>query len=190
MAAGAFSAVRRRNVSPVSSTLSVQTRDVDCSGLAAAPEDGEFVTQTGASPQVAFFGGVQGDVVATNAQASSLAMVWGSAQRSDRQALGDTRVSVLDMGGIDLDCTLYVAGNTGLALDNAANFPVGTLVSITISVTTIEGAATRLCLTPMGAADCGWSVGYVTRTSAQLPAADRAIGVYLYDKPRYVGSSN
>jgi hypothetical protein len=94
------------------------------------------------------------------------------------------------MGGVDVDCTLYLTPNTGLALENAANFPLAALVSVQICATSIEGATTRLVLAPMAENDCGWAVGYVTRTSAQTPAADRAIGVYLYDKPRYVGSTD
>jgi len=188
MAAGAFSATRRRNVSPISSTLSVQTRDVDCSGLAAAPEDGEFVTQDGDSPTgVAFHGANNAAITAADTQGSSLAMVWGSAQRSDRQALGDTRVAVLAHGGIDIDCMLYIAPDNTQALNNAANYPLGTLVSVAENTAmAVEGNASRLLLTPIADGTSGWAVGYVTRTSAQLPAADRAIGVYLYDKPRKV----
>jgi len=188
MASGSFSATRRRNVSPTSSTLSVQTRDVDCSGLANPPEDGEFVTQDGDSPAVVYHAATNGGVAATENQGSSLGMVWGSAQRSDRQALGDTRVAVLAHGGIDVDCTLYIAGNPAVGLDQATNYPLGQMVSVALNTgMAVEGSTTRLLLEPMAAADCGWAVGYVTRTSAQNPAADRAIGIYLYDKPRYVG---
>lgn len=187
MAAGAFSAARRRNVSPVSSTLSVQTRDVDCSGLASSPEDGEFVGQDGGSPAKVFSGTNESAVTATFAEASSLCMVWGSAQSSDRQALGDTRVATLAHGGIDVDCAVYIAANTSAALDAAANFPIGGLVTVQLNTSmAVEGSATRLLLAPMVENKPGWAVGYVTRTSSQLPGADRAIGVYLYDKPRRI----
>lgn len=188
MATGSFSAARRRNVSPTSSTLSVQTRDVDCSGLADSPEDGEFVTQDGDSPTgVVFTAANNGGVTAALTQGSSLAMVWGSAQRSDRQALGDQRVAVLAHGGIDVDCMIYDAADTGAALNDTNNFPLGALVSVAECSTAIEGSTSRLVLCPFDTA--GWAVGYVTRTSGDAPAADRAIGVYLYDKPRYVDNA-
>ena len=193
MAAGAFSAARRRNVSPVSSTLSVQTRDVDCSGLAASPEDGEFVTQQGTNPSDAnnvYHGAALTNVTVDHDVASSLTMVWGSAQSSDRQALGDTRVATLAHGGIDIDCAIYIAPDDTKALNHADNFPVGALVSVAVNASdSVEGAITRLLLNPMANQTCGWAVGYVTRSPSQNPAADRAIGVYLYDKPQWIAKS-
>jgi hypothetical protein len=167
--------------------LRVQTRDVDCSGLAASPEDGELVGQDGGSPAKVYSGATEAAITATDAEASSLTMVWSSAQSSDRQALGDTRVATLAHGGVDVDCTMYIAANTSAALSAAANFPLGGLVTAQINTAmAVEGSATRLLLAPMAEGHAGWCLGYVTRTSASNPAADRAIGVYLYDKPRKV----
>ena len=182
-----FSSVRRRNVSPTSTTLSVQTRDVDCSGMAAAPEDGEFVPQDGEPAAVTYFGVNAAAVAADNTNATSLSMVWGSALRSDRQALGDTRVATLAHGtGIEVECALYELPGVA-SLDTEA--PVGTSLSVIQSTDVIHGAADRLILAPMLVDDVGWSVGYVVshRDGALFAADDRPIRVFLYDKPRFVG---
>ena len=162
---GDFSASRKRNVKPVSSVLNVTTRDVDCSALATAPADGSFVTLSG----------TRGD---TALDKVSYSLVWGSALRSDRQALGDRRVSVLAHGGIEVECALYTAGDDAVNLNAAGNFPVGTLVQASANG---DG---DLALAPLAAE--GWAVGFVTAAPAALPANDRAITVYLYDKPMHV----
>ncbi len=184
-----FSSVRRRNVSPTSTTLSVQTRDVDCSGMAAAPEDGEFVPQDGAPATAVYFGDNGGvvPITATPNNATSLSMVWGSALRSDRQALGDTRVATLAHGtGVEVECALYELPGVGTL---AAEAPVGAQLSVILSTDAVQGATDRLVLTPMGDDDIGWAVGYVVahRDGALDPADDRPIRVFLYDKPRFVG---
>lgn len=184
------SAVRRRNASPTSTTLSVQTRDVDCSGMATTPEDGEFVPQDGEPATADFFGDAHADVDATNRNASSLAMVWGSALRSDRQALNHTRVATLAHGtGIEVECALYEAPNHATALDDAANYPVGRLVSVKNCTDSIQGATGRLVLHPVTELQVGWVVGYVTKSDDRVPADDRPISVFLYDKPRYHGNT-
>lgn len=201
MAAGSFSAVRRRNVSPTSSTLKVQTRDVDCSGLAVAPEDGEFITMQGTSPAGGANDFSGANVGALNAghhiNGASLVMVWGSAQRSDRQALGDSRVATLAHGGIEVQCSLYEAADTGAALDAAANFPVGIQVtvadntqdlSVNAAGSTAPASTGRLVLAPLAEGTAGWAVGYVTASDNRVPAADRPITVYLYDKPRLIAN--
>ena len=190
MAIITVSAVRRRNVSPTSSTLNVQTRDVDCSGMAAAPEDGEFVPQDGLPADVVWSDADATNVTATNANASSLAMVWGSALRSDRQALGDTRVATLAHGGIEVSCALYEAPVHDAPLSAATNFPVGKLVTVMNCTDSIEGATGRLVLTPFTEGHSGWTVGYVTASDSRDPANDRPISVYLYDKPRYHGDES
>ena len=79
---------KRRNVSPVSSTLNIATRDIDCSGMEQSPEDGEFVPQDGdpasAKPQNpdtdnTFHASAEADVFALPQQATSLAMTSASA---------------------------------------------------------------------------------------------------------------
>ena len=169
---GDFSASRKRNVKPVSSVLNVTTRDVDCSALATAPADGSFVTLSGTR------GTADLDKV-------SYSMVWGSALRSDRQALGDRRVSVLAHGGIEVECALYIAGNDAVNLDAPGNFPVGTLVQAS-AIEDDDNNTLQLALAPLAAE--GWAVGFVTAAPSALPANDRAITVYLYDKPMHVSA--
>ena len=165
MAMKHFSASRKRNVKPVSSVLNVTTRDVDCSALAAAPADGSFVTLSGTRGT-------------DNTDAVSYSMVWGSALRSDRQALGDRRVAVLAHGGIEVDCSLYSYDDAGGDALSAA-FPVGSLVQAATN-------GTDLVIQPLAADAEGWAVGFVTATSDKDGADDRPIRVYLYDKPRHV----
>lgn len=191
MATAAFSATRRRNVSPTSSTLKVQTRDVDCSTLATPPEDGQFITAdgtvtTGVFMHAANIAGLNGANANHLLQGPQLVMVWGSAQRSDRQALGDTRVATLAHGGIEVQCSLYNATDAAL-LNGAGNYPVGTLVTVANAASAVEGTANRLVLEPYTAAGVAWVVGQVVAAPAQAGAADRPITVYLFDKPRLVG---
>jgi len=161
--------------------------------MTAAPEDGEFVPQDGDPQALIYHDAVLANVTALDANASSLAMVWGSALRSDRQALGDTRVATLAHGEIEVDCALYEA----TAGTIAAEFPIGSSVSVIQSTTAVAGATGRLVLASMKAtgpavADMlhGWSVGYVVGhngNGALAPADDRPIKVHLYEKPRFVG---
>ena len=161
-----FSASRKRNVKPVSSVLNVTTRDVDCSALATAPADGSFVTLSGTR------GTADLDKV-------SYSMVWGSALRSDRQALGDRRVAVLAHGGIEVECSLYTAADDNKALSDEDNFKPGTLVQASANG---DG---ELVLARLSGSE-GWAVGFVTAAPDAAPADDRPITVYLYDKPMHV----
>jgi len=191
-----FSAAKRRNVSPTSSILNVVTRDVDASGMPHAPEDGEWIPQDGLPMGDGIVGtndfwhhGTVGSVVATAANASSIAMVWGSALRTERQALANNRVSVLAHGGIEVKCALYKALD---ASSLAVDFPVGGLVSLAPNDSVITNAsgseiADRLVLDGMGT-DAGWAVGYVIACPEGAPANDKPITVYLYDKPQWIGT--
>lgn len=193
---------KRRNVSPVSSTLNIATRDIDCSGMEQSPEDGEFVPQDGspgsANPSDdqadnAFFGANADAVLAEPQQATSLAMVWGSARRGDRQALGDQRVPVLMHGGIEVECKLFNCSDTDPL---ATQYPVGSRVSVAPANSAIAAVAgdthvagkRRLVLSPMGNTQVGYAVGYVTATKSAgtNAAAGDTVTVYLYDKPQAV----
>lgn len=191
MAAKTISATRRRNVTPTSSILRIVTRDVDCSAFPYPPEDGQFVCAAGdvaTNPHAATFFGA--GYTATDAQASSLKMVWASALQTDRQALGNTRVPVLWLGGIEVECKL-------LNGDDATTFgttcPAGTLLSVKAAATSVQGTTQRLVLTPMADGDAGWAVGYVTKSHTGDSAAgdtmadNKGITVMLYDQPRKVG---
>lgn len=189
-----FSAAKRRNVSPTSSILNVVTRDIDASGMPHGPEDGEWIPQDGlpmgngiVDENDFWHHGTVGSVVATAANASSIAMVWGSALRTERQALANNRVAVLAHGGIEVKCALYEG--TG-ALSTA--YPVGSLVSLipnTTAITNVSGSAanTHLILDNMGTG-VGWAVGYVVATPDGDCGNDKPITVYLYDKPQWIGT--
>ena len=190
-----YSAARRRNVSPKSSTLHVQTRDVDCSGLTLAPEDGEFILISGedlADATTLAHAGDTASVTLPSAEGAQLRMVWSSAKRSDRAALGDKRVPVFMHGpGIDLDVKLYNAdGNETLA----SNFPVGTLLSVADALETLSGvpgdvAEKRMVLEAMATGDAGWCVGYIREEAAGNPGPDSPIKIHLYGTPRYIADS-
>ena len=205
MASGTFSAVRRRNVFPVTTILNVRTRDVDCSALADSPEDGQFVTAFGGSNTAAgvVYHAVDAAAMAASVVAglveadyTSLAMVWGSAMRSDRQALGDTRVATFAHNGVEVECKLFNADD---AVALATTYPDGMNVSVAGNTVALQGAAigARLVLCPMtplydGAnpmTQVGVAVGYVTgRSNDGLPVDGDFIRVYLYDKPRLIGA--
>tara|TARA_Y100000114_G_scaffold157273_1_gene188692 strand:- start:6193 stop:6780 length:588 start_codon:yes stop_codon:yes gene_type:complete len=195
MALDCYGASRRRNVSPKSSTLHVQTRDVDCSALSLAPEDGEFILMSGARPTTdAVFTGANDDAIsASDAEGAQLRMVWGSARRSDRAALSGSRTTVFMHGpGIDLDVKLYVCDDAGDGLKDS--FPVGTLLSVVQSPggktlpNVDDTAGTRFLLCKAGAT--GWVVGYVRESASGDAADDKAIKIHLYGTPRYHGSSD
>ena len=102
-------ATKRQNVSPTTSTLHMVVEDLDCSGLPFAPEDGEFVLlgpgKTAAGPDATNSTGTPVTVGGTPQSYYFLMgqefpkMVWSSALRSDRAALGETRVPVIMHGG-------------------------------------------------------------------------------------------
>ena len=197
MANATFSASRRRNVKPASSTLHVQTRDVDASGLTYAPEDGEFILISGsdpANPAAAYHGANHAALDGTaKAEGSLLRMVWGSAARSDRQVLAGKRTTVFLHGpGIDLDVALFVCPDESKSLDDAANFPVGQLLSVedaTELLTNVAGDVInkRLILSKFGGT--GWVVGYVREGTSGAPSDGSVIKIHLYGTPQYIGAA-
>lgn len=197
-----FSSSKRRNVSPTSSILRIVTRDVDCSAFTFAPEDGQFVVAAGDTATSPLTGGGGGDILfcadlANNADlaadtvGSSVKMVWSSALQTDRQALGNTRVPVLWLGGVEVECQLYDCAAGTLSTE----FPAGAIVSLKLNSGTVQGADTkqRYVLTKMGENQVGWAVGYVTKSGSSLnsgadtTANGKAITVMLYDQPRKIG---
>lgn len=203
MAMKAISATRRRNVTPTSSILRIVTRDVDCSAFPDRPEDGQFVCAAGDVATNPFgtlgdpgttttFFGSESDPTCTDAEGSSLKMVWASALQTDRQSLGDTKVPVLWLGGIEVECKLLAYDDSNTTL--AAAFPPGTLLSVIRAPVAVQGSTARLILAPMADGDNGWAVGYVTKSHTSndsandLVAANKGITVMLYDQPRKVGN--
>ncbi len=194
MAKDIFGAPRRRNVSPKSSTLHVQTRDVDCSALAQGPEDGEFILLSGARPSDVTFHGAAADVDAAELEGSMLRMVWGSARRSDRAALKGRRTTVIAHGaGLDLDTALYQVANED-ELAQSDNFPAGTLLSVGKQTTALDAVAGdaqgRFVLEAMLADSSGWCVGYVREAVSGDCGNGKAIKIHLYSTPRYIGATN
>lgn len=197
MANATFSASRRRNVKPASSTLHVQTRDVDASGLTYAPEDGEFILISGsdpANPAAAFHAADHAGLnAAAKAEGPLLRMVWGSAARSDRQVLDGKRTTVFMHGpGIDLDVALFVCPDEDSSLDASANFPIGTLLGVEDATAILENVAgdvanKRLILSRF--LGTGWCVGYVRESVSGVPSNGSVIKIHLYGTPRYIGAA-
>ena len=115
-------ASKRRNTSPTTSTLHMIVEDMDCSGLTAPPEDGEFI--------VAAAGSVNQTVTAQAANTADLTpsgaqlrMVWGSARRSDRQAQGDQSCPVIMKGGGRFTTKYFLTDNA--TAPSAAGYAAG-----------------------------------------------------------------
>lgn len=197
-----FSATRRRNVTPTSSILRIVTRDVDCSAFPVAPEDGQFVIAAGATTgtgdaaatgfsnwgagtALVFYDSVAGIAnITADVEGASLKMVWGSALQTDRQALGNTKVPVLWLGGVEVECQLF-NGDAGQALN--VTYTPGSLVTVEKAKESVQGTQNRLVLCPLPAANIGWAVGYVTKAPTDNGANGKSITVMLYDQPRKIG---
>lgn len=189
-----FSASRRRNVKPVSSTLHVQTRDVDATGLTYAPEDGEMILIGGsdpADPTAAYHGANHAALNATaKAEGPQLRMVWGSAQRSDRAVLGGKKTTVLMHGpGMDMDISLFSADD---GADLSSAMPVGTLLSVGDAANVLINVANdvtgkRLVLEKF--LGTGWVVGFVRETVSGTPSNGSSIKIHLYGTPQYIGAA-
>ena len=187
------SATRRRNVKPVSSIIKPHvTRSADCSAMSPTPEDGQFVIMAGkvaSHAAVVFHSSVNlAAVTATDVQAAGVKMVWGSARRSDRQATSNEAVSVMPhIGSMEIETHLFDCDNAQ-TMDNALNYPLGTLVSVGVATAAVEGSAARLVLTPMAEDDYGWAFGRVTGYSpsgaSKLAGAQGAkLHVLLFENP-------
>ena len=180
---------KRRNVSPTSSTLKMVTEDIDCSGLTAAPEDGEFIVANPAAPQGAGAGLTLSDNDAANiaAAAQQLRMVWGSARRSDRQALGDQCVSVIQRGGGRFMTKVFLsdAGTT----PSADGYAAGGLLTVIQATPALAGATGRMLLAPIGEAANAHAicVGQIIRVANNSGASGTAeLEIEIWDAPRIV----
>lgn len=194
MATAVLSATRRRNVSPTSSITHCRIEDVDCSAAAfdAPPEDGQFVQAPG---RVAF--NSHGDTfnaadalnpnAATLANSAGLAMVFQSAQHSDRQALGQTRVPVI-RGALRCKTKLFSVADDAVALSHANNlYLAGCLLTVAKATDAVQGSANRIVLAPLPAANGGWVVGnLVGIVTDSVVSGTGELEIQLYDKPIYV----
>ena len=185
MALQPMSATKRRNVSPTTSTLNMLVEDVDCSGMAAKPEDGQFVLAVGGTATHDTTNLANDAVESLNPLGAGLRMVWGSALRSDRSALGDSRVPVIRKGGGRFKTKLFL-NDDGVA--NLDEYAEGAALSVAVPAAAIEGSTDRLVLCPAASAtslDFVWVVGYVIRViNASTVSGTGEIEFYLYDQPR------
>lgn len=190
MAVSVMEGAKRRNISPTTSTLHMLFEDIDCSALAAPPEDGEFII---AKPSGATT--VEAGHVGSNANEHALnhlnpplfRMVWGSAIRSDRSALGDSRVPVLAKGGGRFKTKFFLTEDSDTP--SASGYQEG--VQLTVLLATHRGA-NRALLAPCAAAMSGltashavWVVGQVVRVvNDSAVSGTGEIEVLLYSEPR------
>ena len=194
MAIQAFSSARRRNVTPTSSVLATGTvEDVDCSGTAFAggtPEDGEFVVANGltATTNALVYtagSGVIADVSGRDV-GSGLRMVWASAQRSDRSALGQQRVPVFKKA-VRVKTKLF--GTAAGAAPSVSGYVPGVLLSVGKLTTDLQGSQARLVLTPFANNGCGWAVGKLERVISDSAVSGTAeIEVSLFESPIFIGN--
>ncbi len=163
-------ATRRRNMKPVSSIIRADlTRDVDCSAMAQPPEDGEFIMvlgDVGSTSALELFNSHSGGAAdATDGQGLALKMVWSSAMRSDRQAIGETRVPVMShIGDIEVETSAYNYTDGGGTLQ--VQYPLGSFVSVeSLNINgapALEGTALRMFPSPTVDNVTGYMVGVVT----------------------------
>jgi hypothetical protein len=174
----------------MSSTLHVETRPADCSGLSQKPLDGEFVIYEGHGKAA---GGTSADdlFALLTTKGANLRMVWGHEKRSDHSALGNKKTPVLFKGGILMKLSLY-------NFDESATYSAGDYVMVRSNLEAVGGSAaeTRLLadLVPKASMVTGWCVGQIVtappvdQVSVAVGEA-KAIEVYIYDAPRFVNAS-
>jgi hypothetical protein len=176
--------------------------DIDCSAFATAPEDGQFIVAVSKTGNDGTGETISADDAgATTPGGHGLCMVWGSAQRSDRQARGDARVPVIRKGGgrFRTKCFLHDDDDGTLATNYAEGAPL--TVAQPAAASPLQGSADRLLLCPAGANFTGmnggthtsadgsgdncWIVGYVIRVITDSTVSGTGeIEFYLYDQPR------
>jgi hypothetical protein len=192
MAVRYMEASNRRNISPTTSTLNMLIEDVDCSALEAPPEDGHFVVAHGPSiDEVGHNLVFNHDNEESVTGLHGLAFVWGSALRSDRAALGDSRVPVIRRAGGRFKSMAFVVRDDGQLLSNAANgYVAGAPLSVFKTAAAFQGSADRLML--IAAKDAAPTagnhavvVGRVTRVIKDSQVSGKGeIEFMLYEEPR------
>jgi hypothetical protein len=187
MAASTLTATKRRNTAPTTSTLKMLVEDVDCSGLDAAPEDGQFVQAVGstASYSADTFEHANTSSV-TVGQNAGLCMVWASARRSDRAALSDQKVPVVRNGGRFKTKAFILKDDAKVPSDADNDYAAGALLTVAKSTNAVEGSDKWLFLKPLeDGSTAAWVVGYCIRiVNDSNVAGTGEIEVMLYDAPR------
>ena len=181
-------ASKRRNVSPTTSTLKMLVEDMDCSGFDAAPEDGQFIVALPGA-EAATCTAHAADVNSLSEAGSALRMVWGSARRSDRQALGDEKVGVIMSGGGRFKTKCFLTDENAPSADG---YTAGAQLTVAVPSGAHRGTANRLFLCPVqetGSA-AAWAVGYVVRViNDSAVSGTGEIEIMLYDQPRIISDN-
>ena len=189
MALQPLQATRRRSVSPTTSTLHMLVEDIDCSALTAAPEDGQFIVAVSKTGQDGAGLTLNHDNAGSvDSLGAGLSMVWGSAQRSDRQARGDARVPVIRKGGGRFRTKCFLRDdNDG---DLSTKYIEGAALTVAPPATALQGSTDRLMITTVSSAagnDNCWVIGYCIRViTDSIVSGTGEIEFYLYDQPRLV----
>ena len=177
----AFNA-KGRNVTPLSSTLKIQTLPADCSGSAWAenPIDGEWLHFAGYGEAATHLAADQTIDNSGHGLGAMACMVWGHADRSDKSALAQTRIPVLFKESFHCELALYnYQSGVGVA--------AGDYLVLAVNQTSIGGSTARLVAEPQSDLDPGdyWIVGYVIG-GAGVTTEGEPLEVMLYDQPRHI----
>jgi hypothetical protein len=168
--------------------------DIDCSGLTAPPEDGEFILAdpSGATAVTSTVETSLSNVAETGLGTDGvlLRMVWSSALRSDRSALGDKRVPVITKGGGRFR-TKYFLCEAALT-PKASGYVPGAQLTVLNPAAAHRGTQDRGILAPADSTMDGltdnhfcWVVGYVTKvTNDSAVSGTGEIEFMLYSEPR------
>ena len=181
-------ASKRRNVSPTTSTLKMLVEDMDCSGFDAKPEDGQFIVALPGA-EAATCTAAAASINDLSETGSALRMVWGSARRSDRQALGDEKVSVIMSGGGRFKTKCFLTDGNAPASDG---YTPGAQLTVSVPSGAHRGSANRLFLCPVQETTLAsaWAVGYVVRVITDSAVSGTGeIEIMLYDQPRIISDN-
>jgi hypothetical protein len=172
--------------------------DIDCSAFATAPEDGQFIVAISKTGDDGVSLTISADAAAsTSPGGHGLCMVWGSAQRSDRQARGDARVPVIRKGGGRFSTKLFLHDDDDGDLTTIYTEGSPLTVAQPAAASPVQGSADRLLLCPAAANFTGmnggthpsqdtsgnncWIVGYVIRVITNSTVSGTGeIEFYLY----------
>ena len=185
-------ASKRRNVSPTTSTLKMLVEDMDCSGFDAAPEDGQFIVALPGAEAATCT--ASGDAIDNLSEAgAALRMVWGSARRSDRQALGDQKVSVIMSGGGRFKTKLFLTDvDVSSGAPSGNGYTAGAQLTVAKPAAAHRGTDNRMLLAPVQESGdvAAWAVGYVVRVINDSGVSGTGeIEIILYDQPRIISDN-
>lgn len=197
MATACLQSPRRRNVSPTTSILHTFVEDCDCSGTdhTKTPEDGQILTVAGKVGHNNHAGTFADDsVVNVSQEGAMLRMVWGSAQRSDRSALGQKRVPVFKRGAIRVKTKFFFVADNAAAPSAAANmWFAGALVTVIVvpndeDAAALQGSNNRLCPAPFDivAKDNAWCIGTVESVTNDIVGNGAEVEIFLWESPRLI----